>query len=88
MLNELDILQALKHPSIIDLYGIYEVDENVYLVLDYLKGGSLLEKIHKKENYCEGDAAKIIKKLLEVLGFCQERNVIHRDLKPANIIFM
>lgn len=81
-------MQALKHPSIINLYEIYESEDYIYLVLDYLKGGTLIERIQTKSDYNERDASNIIKKLLGVIDFLQGRNVIHRDLKPDNIVFM
>ena len=60
--------------------------DSVDLVLEYLKGGELFLKIQEKGSYSEGDAARVMKQLLEVVDYCHSKNVIHRDIKPENII--
>ncbi len=85
-MNEIEILRYLNHPSIITLYEVFEAADYVHLVLEYLKGGELFDKIQEKGSYSEGDAAKIMKQLLETINYCHQRNVIHRDIKPENII--
>jgi len=84
--NEIEILRFLKHPTIITLYEVYESADYVHLVIEYLKGGELFDKIQAKGSYSEGDAAKLMKRLLEAINYCHQKNVIHRDLKPENII--
>jgi serine/threonine protein kinase len=56
------------------------------MVVDYLKGGELFDKLKEKGTYSEGDACKLIKKLLEADAYINEKNIIHRDLKPENIM--
>lgn len=43
------------------LYETYSDTSNIYLVTEYLAGGELFEAIHKRKNFCESIAAKIIK---------------------------
>jgi len=85
-MNEIETLRRLKHPNILILYEVYEAADFVHLVLEYLKGGELFDKIQEKGSYCEGDAAKVMKKLLETINYCHSLNIIHRDIKPENII--
>ena len=85
-MNEIHILCLLRHPRVIRLYEVYESLNYVHLVLEYLKGGELFEKIRSKGNYSEADAAKVMKRLLEAVAYCHQKNILHRDLKPENII--
>ena len=45
-----------------------------------------MESLDKYENFKEGDAGKIIKRLLSAINYCHEKGIIHRDLKPENIL--
>ena len=48
MLDEIEILRSIKHDSVIQLYGVYETDDHVSLLLPYLQGGALFQQIQKK----------------------------------------
>lgn len=56
MLQEIDILRKLKHPYIISLYEVYESNKYIHLVLSYLDGGELFERIKSKQVYKEKTA--------------------------------
>lgn len=86
MVTEIEILRLLRHPRIIKLLEVYEGEEHIHLVMEYLKGGELFEKILNKGSYSEADASKIMHRLLEAVSYMHTKRVIHRDLKPENII--
>ncbi len=81
-------MRELSHPNIITLFEIYEEEDNVHLILEYLKGGELFDKIVAKGNYSEWDAAHIMKALLSAISYCHARRIVHRDLKPENIVLL
>lgn len=85
--NEISVMRQMNHPSIIKLYEVYENDLYIHLVIEYLKGGELFEKLQSRRTYNEKNAAGIIKCVLEALSYCHSLNIIHRDLKPENLIF-
>ncbi len=85
-MNEIEILSLIRHPRIINQFEVYEGTEHVYIVMEYLKGGELFDKIRTKGNYSEGDAARVMKRLLEAVSYMHQKHVLHRDLKPENII--
>ncbi len=86
MQREINILRRIDHPNVIKLYEVYENELYVHLVLEYLKGGELFQKLQSKGLYSEKDASMAIKHVLEALDYCHVRNVVHRDLKPENLI--
>ena len=88
LIKEIDIMRVVDHPNIIKLYEVYESDRYIHLVLEYLKGGDLLEKIQNKGVYSEKDASFVTFCALQVLDYCHSRNIVHRDLKPENLIIV
>jgi len=83
---EINILSQLKHPSIVNLHAVYTVGDKMFIVMEYLRGGELLNAICKQDFYHEGDARRVLHQLVSAVHFMHSRNVIHRDIKPENII--
>ena len=86
--KEIEVLRKIDHPNVIKLYEVYENELYVHLIIEYLKGGELLQLIQRKGVYSEKDAATAIKCVLSALAYCHERFIIHRDLKPENLILV
>lgn len=86
VINEIDILRELNHKNIIKLYEVYESDRYIHLILEYLDGGELFNRLKHKGQYQEKDAIFVMKNLLEALNFQHNNGIIHRDLKPENLI--
>ena len=84
--KEIIIMRQLNHPNVIKMYEVYENDAYIHLVMEYLKGGELFQKLQTKGIYSEKDASIIIRYLLEALHYCHSSNIVHRDLKPENLI--
>lgn len=57
--------------------------------MEYCPGGELFDKIaaQKDQMFSEGEAAKIMKKLLRAINHCHASGVVHRDIKPENIMY-
>ncbi|CAK4076689.1 unnamed protein product [Aphanomyces euteiches] len=83
--QEIDFLKMLNHPHIISLEAVYVDREGVYLVTEYMAGGELFDRIVEEAYYCEDEARKIVRVLLEALKYCHDQHVVHRDLKPENL---
>ncbi len=79
-------MRTLDHEGCIKLFEVYENDNYIYLLLEVLKGGELLERIVRKGIYTEYDASVLMKKLLEALDYLHSKGIIHRDIKPENLI--
>ncbi|KAK3591833.1 hypothetical protein CHS0354_007696 [Potamilus streckersoni] len=76
-----------NHPNIVTLVDVIHDEIHTYLVLEYLQGGELLERIKKKKSFNEPEASKIMWQLVQAVDFMHCRGVVHRDLKPENILF-
>ena len=78
----------MNHPNIVKLYEVYEIEDQVVLILEHLKGGDLLDRLRKKKKYSEESGAKLFKNLLEILLYLEENEFVHRDIKLNNIIMV
>lgn len=76
----------LSHPNVIRFEGIYETENLIYLVTEYLSGGTLEEFMRNKSSLMGDFITKIISDTLEALKYFEENHMMHRDLKPENII--
>jgi serine/threonine protein kinase len=83
-------LSALKHPGILKYHGCLSKKEvfNYYhfVIMEYLHGQTLKQKITANHSGVDGDEAmRIIRCCLEALSYAESKNIIHRDLTPSNI---
>jgi tRNA A-37 threonylcarbamoyl transferase component Bud32 len=79
-------IAALEHPAIVPVYDFGEQDGQPYLVMRYMPGGSLSERI-KLGALLPSQGIDIIRQLAPALDAVHARGIVHRDLKPANILF-
>ncbi|CAK78353.1 unnamed protein product (macronuclear) [Paramecium tetraurelia] len=84
--RELEILSRLDHPNIIRVYEEYEDLNHFYFVMEYCKGGELLQYILKHGAQSERMTQVIMRQLFSAVGYLHERGIIHRDLKPENLM--
>jgi len=87
LINELKIMRMLDHPNILKLYEVCETENSLYMVMDLLQGGSLIDKIREKPVFTEAEAAPLMKGMLRAIEHAHSRGIMHRDLKPENILF-
>lgn len=69
------------------LEGVFESDNSLYMVLEFIEGPQLFTKLLTKHKFTENETKKILRDLLQGLAEMARKNVIHRDLKPENIMF-
>ncbi|XP_011860408.1 PREDICTED: ribosomal protein S6 kinase 2 beta [Vollenhovia emeryi] len=86
--DEIEILLRYgRHPHIVTLRAVHEDDKRVYLVLELLRGGELLDRLLQRRNFTEREAAEVIYTVTSVVHYLHENGVVHRDLKPSNILY-
>ena len=86
LLTEISIVSKLSHPSIMEVYEVFEDTKKVYIVSEYCKGGELFDIISKKRNFSEKEACIIMEQLLSGICYSHKNGIVHRDLKPENIL--
>jgi serine/threonine protein kinase len=86
-LKEVSVMVAMDHPNIIKLLEAYEWDRHIFLVMEHLSGGDLLDRIEDKGSLQEHEVQKIVSQLADALRHAHERGIAHRDVKPENICF-
>ena len=83
--REAKVLASLSHPAIGAIYGLEEADGHQYLVLEYIDGETLADRLVSGAVPIE-EALVLAKQIAEALEAAHEKGVIHRDLKPANVM--
>lgn len=76
----------LEHPAIVSIFDSGEQEEGLYLVMRYMFGGSLRDKI-KDENLSLSQVVELLKRIIPALDHAHRNGVIHGRLKPSNILF-
>ena len=82
--REAKALARLTHPNIVHINDYGEQDGIPYLVMDYLPGGTLKQRLGKPILWQE--AIRLLIPVAEALEYAHEHGIIHRDVKPSNIL--
>lgn len=90
--REVSILFQLRHPRIVSLHDVVEAKvgnnpDKLHLVMDYVKGGELFERIVQEGAFQEQPTARyVFLQIAEGLKYIHSKDIVYRDLKPENIL--
>ncbi|MBI5744945.1 MAG: protein kinase [Elusimicrobia bacterium] len=85
-LEEARTVALLHHPNIVEIYTIFEEEDNIYLVFEHVDG-TTLDKVLEKELRLPFDkAAQLFGETAGALAYAHSKNVVHRDLKLSNLM--
>ena len=82
--RESDALRRLNHPNIVKLIDAFHDGDFEYIVMEYIFGGSLFDRLNREGRLPLRQALDITMKLADALEHAHQHDIIHRDVKPSN----
>ncbi|KAH6625826.1 kinase-like domain-containing protein [Boeremia exigua] len=84
--DERRMLQQVKHPFLITLWGTFQDSKNLYMVMDFVEGGELFSLLRKSQRFPNPVAKFYAAEVTLALDYLHSHNIIYRDLKPENLL--
>ena len=82
---EAEAASRLIHPNIVQVFEVKQLGDRTALVLEYVEGGNLAQKLGGKPQTAR-DSARLLETMAWAMAYAHSRGVIHRDLKPSNVL--
>jgi len=87
-LNEARAAAGLSHPHIVTVFDAGISDDRAYIAMELLKGRDLRQLRQDGWRATPAQAAMIVRRVADALGYAHNKGVVHRDIKPANIFMV
>ncbi|GMH20548.1 hypothetical protein Nepgr_022389 [Nepenthes gracilis] len=84
--REISIMKIVRHPYIVRLHEVLASQSKIYIILEFVTGGELFDKIVHKGRLSEKESRKYFQQLIDAVSHCHGKGVYHRDLKPENLL--
>ncbi|KAL0112461.1 hypothetical protein PUN28_012055 [Cardiocondyla obscurior] len=84
--SEVAILRQVCHPNIISLIAEQDTADQLFLVMELVKGGDLFDAIAASTKFSEAEASVMISHLTSALAYLHSHHIVHRDVKPENLL--
>jgi eukaryotic-like serine/threonine-protein kinase len=84
--READTISKLEHPNIVQMYDSGEQDGMFYMVMEYIKGPDLADRIRQRAPMPLVEAKMILADVASALDYAHVSGVVHRDIKPSNVM--
>ncbi len=89
--QEARLVASLRHPAIVQLFDFDTQGDQFYMVMEYLEGGSLKERLAQRAvdgtPFSAADAVALLRPVAAALDYAHAQGAVHRDIKPGNILF-
>jgi len=87
VVEEIAILKKFSNPHIIRFINAFETPSEVILVMEYLDGGELFERVAADDfNLTESDCCLFMRQICRGVQYLHNHNIVHLDLKPENVV--
>eukprot|EP00300_Choanocystis_sp_HF-7_P039993 c6373_g1_i1.p1 GENE.c6373_g1_i1~~c6373_g1_i1.p1 ORF type:complete len:239 (+),score=45.63 c6373_g1_i1:69-719(+) len=84
--QEIATMKAINHPNVVHIDEVMASSSRIYIVMEYVPRGDLLDRIEECGHLPELKAMQLFRSMLAGVEACHHNGVIHRDLKPENIL--
>lgn len=84
--REMLVAGKLSHPNIVTTYGASEVDGTQIMVMEFVEGLSLGDRLEREGNFPEKTTWLMAREVAKALAYAAQNNILHRDIKPENIL--
>ncbi|KAI4335450.1 hypothetical protein L6164_014094 [Bauhinia variegata] len=84
--REIRTMKLLHHPNIVRIHEVIGTKTKIYIVMEYVAGGQLSDKLSYNRKFDECEARKMFQRLIDAVDYCHNKGVYHRDLKPDNLL--
>ena len=83
---EAHLVAQLEHINIVPLYNYWQDESGAYLVMRYIRGGSLRKTINQHGTLSLSHTIRLLEQIADALDVAHHNDIIHRDIKPENIL--
>ena len=84
--REAEAVSRLSHPNIVRFYDVGKENGVPFIVMEYIEGESLKEKISRHAPLPVEEAVRIAIQICEALAYAHRQHIVHRDIKPHNVL--
>jgi len=84
--SEREMLERVRHPMLVNLWGTFKDAHNLYMVMDFVSGGELFSLLRKSQRFPDPVAKFFAAEVALALDYLHSLDIIYRDLKPENIL--
>lgn len=85
--SEVKIFLCMDHPNITRLIDVYRDDQNLHMVMEYMAGGELFDRLTKMKRFQEEQASDSMAQILLALNYIHSFGIAHRDVKLENFLY-
>ncbi|HBY94738.1 MAG TPA: serine/threonine protein kinase, partial [Chloroflexi bacterium] len=86
--REARLVASLRHPHIVQLHDFGVADDQPFMVMEYLEGGTLKERLAQErargETISLGEIVRLLGRVAGALDYAHAKGAVHRDIKPTN----
>lgn len=84
--NEVKIMSRVRCPLMVELYAVFQDDNSLYMLQEYIPGGELFSHLRRQEKFSATITQFYAAEIVAAIQYLHELNVMYRDVKPENIL--